>query len=64
MPAPAATKAAIQRAIEATIAAGCQPIAVTVGKDGSVRIETSVGKSLDSPSPTGARSGPKKWPKR
>ncbi|MCE8006425.1 hypothetical protein [Aestuariivita sp.] len=40
MPAPNVTKAAIQRAIEATQAAGLSPSAVTVRKDGSVRVET------------------------
>jgi hypothetical protein len=38
MPAPAVTKAAIQRAIEATKAAGLTPSAVTVSKDGTVRV--------------------------
>lgn len=47
MPAPKITKAAIQRAIEATKAAGLTPSAVTVSKDGTVRIETAPVLTLD-----------------
>ena len=47
MPAAATTKAAIKRAIEAAQDAGLSICAVSVGKDGSVRVETEQ-KKLDS----------------
>lgn len=61
MPAPTVTKAAIQRAIEATQAAGLIPSAVTVCKDGTIRIETAKAKPVDTAKETGQVLGPKKW---
>lgn len=61
MPAPTVTKAAIQRAIEATKAAGLIPSAVTVSKDGTIRIETANAKPVDTTEQTGQILGPKKW---
>lgn len=64
MPAPAVTKAAIQRAIEATKAAGLTPSAVTVSKDGTVRIETVAEKVVDTGKPSAQVLQPKKWATR
>lgn len=61
MPAPAATKAAIQRAIEAFQAAGLAIGAVSVSRDGTVRIETPVEKTVDMGAISGQRLKPKKW---
>lgn len=59
MPAPAATKAAIQRAIEATRAAGLTAYAVSVSRDGTIRIETATPK--EKPVETTNALTPKKW---
>lgn len=64
MPAPLVTKAAIQRAIEATKAAGLTPSAITVSKDGTVRVETIPEKSVDTPTTTAQVLKPKKWATR
>lgn len=64
MPAPAATKAAIQRAIEATQAAGLAIGAVSVSKDGTVRIETQVDKIMDKQLNNVQSLKPKKWATR
>ncbi len=64
MPAPAVTKAAIQRAIEATKAAGLTPSAVTVSKDGTVRVETVTEKTVDTDRATAQVLQPKKWATR
>ena len=64
MPAPPVTKAAIQRAIEATKAAGLTPSAVTVSKDGTVRVETVTEKAVDTTGLSAPVLRPKKWPKR
>lgn len=64
MPAPAATKAAIQRAIEATKAAGLTPSAVMVSKDGTVRVETVTEKLVDTAKPSAQVLQPKKWATR
>ena len=73
MPAPAATKAAIKRAIEATQDAGLTPTAVVVAKDGSVRVETAAGQasrqdgaghekeSVNGQTKAGKVVTPKKW---
>ena len=64
MPAPAATKAAIQRAIEATQAAGLAIGAVSVSKDGTVRIETQAEKTVDKQVNNVQSLKPKKWATR
>lgn len=64
MPAPTVTKAAIQRAIEATKAAGLIPSAVIVSKDGTVRVETSTKKTVDTLNDNVHSLKPKKWAKR
>jgi len=65
MPAPAVTKAAIQRAIEATKAAGLTPSAVVVSKDGTVRVETvTPEKTVDTDKPAAQVLKPKKWAAR
>lgn len=64
MPAPTVTKAAIQRAIEATKAAGLTPSAVTVSKDGTVRVETVTEKAVDMAKPSAQVLQPKKWATR
>lgn len=64
MPAPAATKAAIQRAIEATKAAGLTPSAVTVSKDGTVRVETVTEIAVDTRRGSAQVLKPKKWSTR
>ena len=64
MPAPTVTKAAIQRAIEATKAAGLTPSAVTVSKDGTVRVETVTEKAVDTAKSSAQVLQPKKWATR
>jgi hypothetical protein len=64
MSAPKATRAAIQRVIEATQAAGLMPSAVVVNKDGSVRIETTFEKSMDTIEPSAQVLKPKEWAQR
>lgn len=64
MPAPNVTKAAIQRAIEATKAAGLTPSAVTVSKDGTIRVETDPPESLEPASPPAPVLRPKQWATR
>ena len=64
MAAPAATKAAIQRAIEASQAAGIVVGAVSVSKDGTVRIEADVNKNVDTPRNNVQPLKPKKWATR
>lgn len=64
MPAPTVTKAAIQRAIEATKAAGLTPSAVTVSKDGTVRVETVTEKAVDKGLASAQVLQPKKWATR
>tara|TARA_B100000780_G_scaffold49544_1_gene30734 strand:- start:833 stop:1027 length:195 start_codon:yes stop_codon:yes gene_type:complete len=63
MPAAATTKAAIQRAIEATQATGLVVGAVTVSKDGSVRVETYQ-KKVDMDSDIDHSPKPKQWAAR
>jgi len=63
MPAPTVTKAAIQRAIEATVAAGLTPSAVEVSRDGTVRVETSTQKKVDEQTPSGQILTPAAWPR-
>lgn len=60
MPAPTTTRAAIQRAIEATQATGLVVGSVTIGKDGSVRIETQQ-KKVDTESVLDHPRKPKQW---
>jgi len=71
MPAPTATKpttrragtkAAIKRAIEATVAAGLTPCAVVVSRDGTIRVETSSAKELDEQQENGKSLRPAAWP--
>lgn len=71
MPAPAATKAAIQRAIEAAQACRLRVTGFTVGKDGSIRLETSEAatplsapESVDTPPTNVQPLTPKKWANR
>jgi len=64
MPAAPATKAEIKRAIEAIEAAGLTPAAITVGKDGSIRIETQPTKQMDSMPDNVQALKPKAWAKR
>ena len=63
MPAPTATRAAIQRAIEATQATGVVVGSVTVSKDGSVRVETQQ-KKVDMDSVLDHSPKPKQWAAR
>ena len=60
MPAAQTTKAAIRRAIEAAKDAGLSICAVSVGKDGSVRVETDQ-KKLDTDSILDQGPKPKQW---
>lgn len=64
MSAPTVTKAAIQRAIEATKAAGLTPTGVWVYKDGTVRVETAQKESVDTPPAEGEVLKPKQWATR
>ncbi len=64
MPAPTVTKAAIQRAIEATKAAGLTTSAVTVSKDGTVRVETVTEKAVDKEVHNAQPLKPRKWATR
>lgn len=64
MPSPAVTKAAIQRVIEAALAAGLTLGAVSVSKDGTVRVETRSAKEVDTVDMGGQAATPKKWAKR
>jgi len=63
MPAAATTKAAIKRAIEAAQDAGLAIYAVSVSKDGSVRVETKQ-KKLDSDAVLVQSPKPKQWATR
>jgi LDH2 family malate/lactate/ureidoglycolate dehydrogenase len=63
MPAAATTKAAIKRAIEAAQDAGLAIYAVSVSKDGSVRVETEQ-KKLDSDVVLVQSQKPKQWAAR
>jgi cysteine sulfinate desulfinase/cysteine desulfurase-like protein len=63
MPAAATTKAAIKRAIEAAQDAGLAIHAVSVSKDGSVRVETEQ-KKLDSDVVLVQSQKPKQWAAR
>lgn len=63
MPAAATTKAAIKRAIEAAQDAGLAIHAVSVSKDGSVRVETEQ-KKLDSDAVLVQSPKPKQWAAR
>lgn len=63
MPAAATTKAAIKRAIEAAQDAGLAIYAVSVSKDGSVRVETEQ-KKLDSDAVLSQSLKPKQWASR
>ena len=63
MPAAATTKAAIKRAIEAAQDAGLAIYAVSVSKDGSVRVETEQ-KKLDSDAVLSQSPKPKQWASR
>jgi cysteine sulfinate desulfinase/cysteine desulfurase-like protein len=63
MPAAATTKAAIKRAIEAAQDAGLAIHAVSVNKDGSVRVETEQ-KKLDSDVVLVQSQKPKQWAAR
>jgi hypothetical protein len=63
MPAAQTTKAAIRRAIEAAQDAGLAVCAVSVGKDGSVRVETNQ-KKLDTDSVLDQSPKPKQWAAR
>lgn len=63
MPAAATTKAAIKRAIEAAQDAGLAIHAVSVDKDGSVRVETEQ-KKLDSDVVLVQSPKPKQWAAR
>jgi cysteine sulfinate desulfinase/cysteine desulfurase-like protein len=63
MPAAATTKAAIKRAIEAAQDAGLAIYAVSVNKDGSVRVETEQ-KKLDSDVVLVQSQKPKQWAAR
>ena len=63
MPAAAATKAAIKRAIEAAQDAGLAICAVSVAKDGSIRVETNQ-KNLDTKSVLDQGPKPKQWAAR
>ncbi len=63
MPAAATTKAAIKRAIEAAQDAGLAIYAVSVSKDGSVRVETEQ-KKLDSDAVLVQSPKPKQWAAR
>jgi ribosomal protein S5 len=63
MPAAQTTKAAIRRAIEAAQDAGLAIHAVSVGKDGSVRVETEQ-KKLDSEVVLVQGPKPKQWAAR
>ncbi len=63
MPAAATTKAAIKRAIEAAQDAGLAIYAVSVSKDGSVRVETEQ-KKLDSDAVLVQSPKPKQWATR
>jgi LDH2 family malate/lactate/ureidoglycolate dehydrogenase len=63
MPAAATTKAAIKRAIEAAQDAGLAIYAVSVSKDGSVRVETKQ-KQLDSDVVLVQSQKPKQWAAR
>ncbi len=64
MPAPTATKAAIQRAIEAAKAAGLTPSAVTISKDGTVRVEAATEIAVDTSRASAQVLKPKKWSTR
>ena len=63
MPAAQTTKAAIKRAIEAAQDAGLAIHAVSVNKDGSVRVETEQ-KKLDSDVVLVQSQKPKQWAAR
>lgn len=63
MPAAATTKAAIKRAIEAAQDAGLTICAVSVGKDGSIRVETHH-KKVDTESVLSQAVKPKQWTTR
>jgi LDH2 family malate/lactate/ureidoglycolate dehydrogenase len=63
MPAAAATKAAIKRAIEAAQDAGLAICAVSVAKDGSIRVETNQ-KNLDTNPVLDQGPKPKQWAAR
>ena len=64
MPAAPATKAAIQRAIEAAKAAGLQVCAVSVSRDGTVRVETAPERIVDNAVPPMHAAQPKRWATR
>ncbi|HGG04714.1 MAG TPA: hypothetical protein ENK28_04595 [Aliiroseovarius sp.] len=65
MPAAPATKAAIKRAIEATTAAGLQVCAVSVSRDGTVRVETvrieATERIVDNATQSVESAHPKRW---
>lgn len=63
MPAPAASEAAISRALSAASAAGLQVSSFSVSRDGTVTVETTP-KSVDSPAPNVQPITPKAWGKR
>lgn len=64
MAAPTATKAAIQRAISATKDAGLTPAALSVSKDGTIRIEILTDKKDSASSGSPKILQPKKWASR
>lgn len=64
MPAAPATKAEIKRVIDAVAAAGLTPSALTVSKDGTIRVETTPAKTVDIPQTSAQVLKPKAWNKR
>jgi hypothetical protein len=63
MTAPAASEAAIKRALVAATAAGLQVVRFAVARDGTVTVETAP-KPIDSAAANMRPLGPKAWAKR
>lgn len=66
MPAPAATKEAIVRALKAASDCGLQVTGFVVGKDGSIQVTTAPPpkKALAESSETAEVLAPRRWQKR
>lgn len=64
MPSPAASQAAITRALAAALAAGLRVTSFAVSRDGTVTVDTADAKAIDAAPDSVQPSTPKKWAKR
>jgi hypothetical protein len=62
MPSPAASEAAIKRALDAAKGCGLRIMAFSVSRDGTVFVQTA--ESVDTPPANAPSPEPKRWQKR